>query len=276
MHYNINGSEKLVKTRIITAVIAALLFIPFVWIGGLPFIGLVYVLATIGTYELLRMKEIHIYSFPAVMSLVLLWIVLIPAEYNGMLESIGIIKTELIFLIVLLLLTFTVLSKNKFTFDDVSFLLLATIYIGMGYYYFIETRLIENGLAYVIFALFTIWVTDSGAYFIGRSLGKNKLWPEISPNKTIEGSIGGIVCAIILAIIFELVYPLGNSMILMISSAVVVSVFGQIGDLVESAFKRHFDVKDSGKILPGHGGILDRFDSILFALPILHLLHILF
>lgn len=264
------------KTRILTGVIAALLFIPFVWYGGMPFIGLVYILATIGAYELFRMKQIHIYSIPAVLGLVLLWTVLIPSEYAGILENIGIVKTELIFTIVLLLLTVTVLSKNKFTFDDVSFLLLSTIYVGIGYYYFLETRLIEDGLAYIIFALFTIWVTDSGAYFIGRSMGKNKLWPEISPNKTIEGSVGGIICAIVLAIVFHLMYPLGTSMLLMIVSAIVVSVFGQIGDLVESAFKRHYDVKDSGKILPGHGGILDRFDSILFALPILHLLHILF
>ena len=122
----------------------------------------------------------------------------------------------------------------------------------------------------MVYALFTIWATDTGAYFIGRAWGKRKLWPEISPNKTVEGSIGGIVCAVVVAVIYQLFTNLFDSVALLIVMTVVLSIFGQLGDLVESAFKRHYGVKDSGNILPGHGGILDRFDSLLFILPILH------
>ena len=109
-------------------------------------------------------------------------------------------KVEIALLAVLLFLTYTVVTKNRFTFDDVAFSIMCTLYVGMGFYYFIETR--EAGLVYIFYSLFIIWATDSGAYFIGRAMGKRKLWPEISPNKTIEGSIGGIVCAVIVSILF--------------------------------------------------------------------------
>lgn len=264
------------KKRLITSLVAGALFLLFIVYGGLPFTGLIYVLATIGLYELLRMKNIHIYSIPGILSMVLLWVILVPSQHTDLLTNLGFEKMELIFIIVLLLLSYTVLMKNKFTFDDASFLLLATIYVGMGFYYFIETRMFNRGLSYFFFTLFVIWATDSGAYLIGRSFGKRKLWPEISPNKTIEGSLGGVCCAIVLAVVFQLINPLPFTFVFGIFVAIIISVFGQIGDLVESAFKRHYHVKDSGKILPGHGGILDRFDSMLFALPIIHLLHVLF
>ena len=108
---------------------------------------------------------------------------------------------EFTFLIVLLFLTYTVLTKNKFTFDDVAFSLLSILYVGMGFYYFMETR--DAGLVYIFYSLFIIWATDSGAYFTGRAIGNRKLWPEISPNKTIEGFFGGIISAVIVSILFD-------------------------------------------------------------------------
>jgi phosphatidate cytidylyltransferase len=261
------------KQRIITAVIAAAVFLPIVFYGGLPFNLLVYLLGTVGVLELLKMKKIELLSIPSFLSILLLWVFLIPRRADSILTMFSNYKVEIALFAVLLLLTYTVLIKNKFTFDDAAFVMLATIYVGMGFYYFIEIR--ENGLAYVFFALFIIWATDSGAYFIGRAMGKNKLWPEISPNKTVEGSVGGVVCAIVVAVIFQVIAPVEDSMVKLLIVAVVLSVFGQVGDLVESAFKRHYGVKDSGNILPGHGGILDRFDSLLFVWPILHFLTML-
>ena len=118
-----------------------------------------------------------------------------------------------------------------------------------------------------------VWSTDIGAYMIGRKIGKHKLWPVISPNKTWEGSIGAVVCALIcsaiyMAILGSLGINFGVSELTMIILAFFLSIVGQMGDLVESAYKRFYGVKDSGKILPGHGGILDRFDSMLFVLPV--------
>ncbi|MFZ3587888.1 phosphatidate cytidylyltransferase [Bacillus sp. DJP31] len=256
--------------RILTAILAVAIFLPFVIIGGLPFTLFIYLLATIALYELLRMKNISVQTFPGVLSLILIWVLLFPSTTLDFMTDVNVSKVEIALLAVVFLLSYTVITKNKFTFDDAAFVILATIYIGIGFYYFIETS--DKGLKYLFFAMFVIWATDSGAYFVGRAVGKRKLWPEISPNKTIEGSIGGVICALIVAIIFQFFLPITDSFFKMLLITVLLSIFGQMGDLVESALKRHYDVKDSGTILPGHGGILDRFDSLLFVLPIFHFL----
>jgi phosphatidate cytidylyltransferase len=261
------------KQRIVTAIIAAAVFLPIVMYGRIPFIMLTYLLASIGLYELLKMKQIKLSTVPGVLSLLLLWVFLIPAQYQDVLLNLKYTKVELFFLVVLLFMTYTVATKNRFTFEHVAFAVLGTLYIGLGFYYFIETR--EAGLPYIFYSLFIIWATDSGAYFIGKSMGKKKLWPEISPNKTIEGSIGGVICALIVAVLFSLFSNIDASLFQLFVITIILSVFGQIGDLVESALKRHFNVKDSGRILPGHGGVLDRFDSLLFVWPLISFLHLI-
>ncbi|WP_027408718.1 phosphatidate cytidylyltransferase [Anoxybacteroides tepidamans] len=254
------------KQRVITGVIAAALFLPIVIFGGIPFIIVTYVLGTIGLFELLRMKRIHIFSPGAIASFLLLWIWLLREPW---LTDIPIKKMDALLIAAFLLLIYTVITKNRFTFDEAAFAILSTLYVGFGFHYFMETRL--AGLDYMFYALFIIWATDTGAYFTGRAFGRRKLWPEISPNKTVEGSIGGVICALIVAAVYQLFTHFFASFPLLLLMTVVLSIVGQIGDLVESAFKRHYGVKDSGNILPGHGGILDRFDSLLFMLPILHL-----
>jgi phosphatidate cytidylyltransferase len=162
-----------------------------------------------------------------------------------------------------------VFSKNSYTFDDVAFPVLVSLYVGFGFQNFTLAR--ESGVPVLMFALLVVWSTDIGAYFCGMKFGKNKLAPHISPNKTIEGAIGGIICAVIVAVIYLLVWPMNYSLLVMLPLTAVFSVVGQMGDLVQSAYKRHYGVKDSGNILPGHGGILDRFDSLLFVFPLMHL-----
>ena len=260
------------KQRIITAVIAAALFIPFVIYGQLPFTILIYAMAAVGLFEVLKMRGISLFSVPGIISLLSLFIILMPNSWSEQIQDITkYSRIEYLFICAILLLIYTVLVKNKFTFDDVGFLLASALYVGIGFHFFIATR--EEGLAYVVYALVIVWTTDSGAYFIGRKLGRNKLWPEISPKKTIEGFVGGIVVALISVIIFQWIANLDISWIALIVVSIVASIFGQLGDLVESAIKRHYGVKDSGNILPGHGGILDRFDSLLFVLPLLYFLH---
>jgi phosphatidate cytidylyltransferase len=263
------------KQRIVTAVIAAAIFLPIVIYGGIPFIILTYLLASIGLYELLKMRKLSLFSVPGVISLILLWIFLLPDQFKNVLENADYTKIELALFAVLLFMTYTVATKNRFTFDDVAFAILATLYIGIGFYYFIETREAETGLTYIFYALFMIWATDSGAYFIGRAIGKNKLWPEISPKKTVEGFFGGIASALVVALLFVFFSDINDSIWKLLWITTILSISGQIGDLVESAIKRHYNVKDSGQLLPGHGGILDRFDSLLFVLPLMHFLHLL-
>lgn len=147
------------------------------------------------------------------------------------------------------------------------------LYIGMGFRYFIAARAIN--FQTLLYGMLIVWITDSGAYLIGRKLGKNKLAPKISPNKTWEGSIGGTLAAVIILAVYCYFIPVGAGWITMIFVTLILSIFGQFGDLIESSLKRYYGVKDSGKILPGHGGILDRFDSMLIVMPMLHLLGII-
>lgn len=260
------------KQRIITAILAFAFFIPLVIFGGLPFTIVIYLIASIGLFELLRMNDIKLFSTPGIITWFALVVLLIPSSWEASIyEVIGFSKIEMVFAAVLILLIHTVVVKNRFTFDHAAYSVLAVLYVGIGFYYLIETR--AFGIEHVAYAFLVIWTTDSGAYFIGRKIGKRKLWPEISPNKTIEGFVGGLLSAIIFACIFQYFIPVASSYIVLIAVTFAASIIGQLGDLVESALKRHYDVKDSGKLLPGHGGILDRFDSLLFVLPLLHFLN---
>lgn len=128
----------------------------------------------------------------------------------------------------------------------------------------------------IVLAIFImIWCNDTFAYIVGKSIGKHKLLERVSPKKTIEGFIGGIVFTIIASIIISQFYTFFN-VTLWILSGLVISLFGTLGDLVESKFKREAGVKDSGNIMPGHGGILDRLDSVIFVIPFLYILYLIY
>jgi phosphatidate cytidylyltransferase len=124
----------------------------------------------------------------------------------------------------------------------------------------------------IISILTIIWTNDTFAYLVGRSVGKNKLFERVSPKKTIEGFVGGLILSMIAGFSLAQFY-LDESIIQWILIAVIVSTFGTLGDLIESKFKRNAGVKDSGNIMPGHGGFLDRLDSIIFAAPFVYLFY---
>jgi len=122
----------------------------------------------------------------------------------------------------------------------------------------------------MISILSIIWVNDSFAFLVGKNFGKHKLFPSVSPKKTVEGLLGGLVFSL-LAGLFISKYQTDFSLINWLIIALIVSILGTVGDLVESKFKRQADIKDSGTIMPGHGGVLDRLDSLLFAAPFVYL-----
>lgn len=132
-------------------------------------------------------------------------------------------------------------------------------------------RSLEQGRAWVFLAFFMVWATDTFAYLVGRVFGKHPLAPQVSPNKTIEGSIGGLIGAILIGQIASRSMT-GMPWTFFLGLSLVVGISAQIGDLFESALKRSAGVKDSGNLIPGHGGILDRFDSMFFAFPIVYYL----
>lgn len=152
---------------------------------------------------------------------------------------------------------------------------LGTIYVGGLFGHFLLLRSLEPaGLALTLLAVAGTWATDSGAFFIGRALGGRPLAPSISPAKTVSGAVGGWACGFVVVLLGSVLLaaiPLPRALVL----AVVVPVACQVGDLLESAIKREAGVKDSGRLLPGHGGILDRFDSLLLVIPCVYYLSVL-
>ncbi len=256
------------KQRVITAVIALIIFLPLLYLGGLPFDILVTLMGIVAMSEFLIMKKKLLVSFEAIVSFLLMLSILLPVFWAGFWsqDTLG----GSFYLLALVMLVYTVISKNRFSFDDAGVLLLGGLYAGLGFRFMMLAR--AESLWMMLYALLIVWVTDSGAYLIGRKIGKNKLAPHISPNKTWEGSIGGSLSAVVIvgAYLYFVQAAFPYSFSTMLLWTLVFSVGGQLGDLIESAFKRHYGVKDSGKILPGHGGILDRFDSLLFVLPLMH------
>lgn len=257
------------KQRVITAVIALIIFIPIIIAGGIWIDIAALVLGAVALSEVLIMKKKLLVSPEAILSGLAVLLLISPDGWFSNLPG-HLSATYLVYLLILLLLLRTVMSKNRFTFDDAAVITLGLLYIGTGFHYFIAAR--DTSLSMLFYALFTVWITDSGAYMIGRKLGKHKLAPAISPNKTWEGSIGGTVAAVIIVSIYAAIFSVGQyNVFLMILITLILSIAGQFGDLIESALKRFYGVKDSGKILPGHGGILDRFDSLIIVLPLMHL-----
>lgn len=262
------------KVRVITAIVALIIFVPLLIIGKLPLLILTLMMGVVAVGEILRMKHSFFISAEAIISFIGVISLILP---NSFWQGVPFIKSGhmVFYILTFLMLLNTVVVRNHFNFDDAGALVLSMLYIGTGFHYFYQARSI--GLATVMFGMLIVWLTDSGAYMVGRTIGKHKLAPKISPNKTLEGSIGGsIVAVLVVPTLFSLFGWLPSySLFELLGIAIVLSIAGQIGDLIESGFKRHYGVKDSGNILPGHGGILDRFDSMLIVMPLMALLEML-
>lgn len=258
------------KKRVIFGALALAIFIPLLIVGGVPFQLFIGFLAMIATAELLKMNRLSPSSIEGILAMLAALVLTLPLEtYLSFLPTDGNYIAYAI--VVFLLLGSIVFNIGSYSYSEVVYPIASSFYVGIGFHNLVGARM--DSIDKVLFALFIVWATDTGAYMIGRQIGRRKLIPKVSPNKTIEGSLGGILSALVVATIFILFdkkvlagYSFGKMLLLV----VVFSIFAQFGDLVESAIKRHFGVKDSGKIIPGHGGILDRFDSMIFVFPIMH------
>ena len=158
------------------------------------------------------------------------------------------------------------LRRDKTTaFASWIWTLAGIIYLGWLVSHYIAIRGMDYGREWIIFTLFTTFISDSASYFTGRAFGRHRMAPAISPRKTWEGAAGGMICAALVSLALQRWLQLPTGYISIAILAATVSIFGQIGDLVESLFKRNTGAKDSSQALPGHGGFLDRIDSVVFA-----------
>lgn len=161
------------------------------------------------------------------------------------------------------------LGYPKIQVTEVSYNFTGLVYTVVLLSHLYLLRQLPGGAAWAFLSFFLVWATDTGAYLIGRAFGKHPLSPRVSPNKTVEGSLGGLLTAVLVAVLYWN-YIGGASLAYFLGLALVAGVAAQLGDLFESALKRSAGVKDSGKLIPGHGGVLDRFDSFVFAIPVVY------
>lgn len=263
------------KDRLLTGTIGGGLLLLFVYIGGEAYRFLVALLVAFAYREMLRLKNVSLWSWHGISGLILLIWFFFPFDWHVLTPLTEADPPMLLFGFLGYLMLMTVLSKNRVSFDEAAFIIVSTLYLGFGFHYMLETRFLpENGMLWT-FLIFTLtWATDTGAFFFGKRFGKHQLWPAISPNKTIEGSLGGLFFSILVSLLFVTGFSF-LTYIEAVITAIFISVAAQFGDLIESAMKRHYQVKDTGTLLPGHGGVLDRFDSLIFVFPVLHLFQII-
>lgn len=258
------------KTRIITAIIALPFLIIPIYLGGLSLYVMIFLLSIIGIYELLnayKVKDTGLYIIAALMTLS--YYLLLRFNLRSYF-SLAIVT----FLIVLLI--YYVMYFQKIKFEEITITFISFFYIT----YLISHILLirennEYGFVLVWLVFIIAFGSDTFAYFSGKLLGKHKLAKNLSPNKTIEGSIGGIIGAIILTLTYGYFMKFPDLILLGILGGVG-SIVSQFGDLTASAIKRQTGIKDFGKLLPGHGGILDRFDSNFFTAPFVYYIMMLF
>lgn len=260
--------------RIVTGLVAGIVFAGLLWLGGWAYTALLVLMAVIGYSEFVKLNGQSSHRpdvLAAYFAVILLTLTHLPAHWTIALPA----SSDVIWLLGFVLLAATVFSKNEINLEHASVLWLGAVYVGFGFHYMLATRELEHGIFWSAVAFVCIWSSDAGAYFVGKAFGRTKLWPAISPNKTVEGALGGLAAALLAGFIFAWCRPdvlgLGQAAAI----GIVAAVCGQIGDLIQSAYKRFRGVKDAGKLLPGHGGILDRTDSWLIVFPILHLLGLL-
>lgn len=182
----------------------------------------------------------------------------------------GIVLVLILDLVLLCLFALYRFAAPDDLFDTIARQMLGVVYIPIPLSLLLFVRNMEHGVLWVFWLLIVCFMNDTGAFYSGTFLGKRKLAPRISPKKTVEGSVGGIVASMTAGLILSLIFFKSPILaLIMIPCSILIALAGQAGDLFESALKRASAVKDSGRILPGHGGMLDRIDGLLFAIPVL-------
>lgn len=255
------------KTRIISAIIMAIIVIPILLIGGLPFKLFIMALGIASLYEIIniRKKEKEIPLILRIFSYILIaiFISLGTDIYSSDYEMIY--KIMIVLFLIYFLPVIFINDTEKYNITDALYILGSTLFLAIAYNSCI--MITNNNISYLLYILIVTMGTDTFAYFTGYFIGKNKLCEKISPKKTWEGAIGGSFIGTIIGTVFY-VYIISSetSLLTIVPITLLLSIVGQFGDLFFSSIKRYFEVKDYSNLIPGHGGILDRLDSVIFVI----------
>ncbi|MGI6468790.1 MAG: phosphatidate cytidylyltransferase [Syntrophomonadaceae bacterium] len=253
------------RTRLITALVGAALMIFCLYQGGIWWSGLFLVLALVAFYEyadMLRQKNIPVLWLPGGVLLILLWASPLLAEewiWAGLMA------------VSLMVVAAGIWFYPRLTVAELSLNLFGPVYLGLTLQYSLRILNLPDPFMIMLLALLLTWASDVGGYALGLLWGKRKLAPQLSPKKTWEGALGSVLFCLAVALLylhFTALAPQKGAYLIIL--ALFASLAAQMGDLFMSAIKRYFGVKDSGFIIPGHGGVLDRFDSFLLVLPLVY------
>jgi phosphatidate cytidylyltransferase len=258
------------KTRVITGIgifVVAVLLVVLAPFTPIFCIGM-SVLAVMASFELLRVfgihKDWHISAPSYLLAAALPFAAYFVTDETRV--KFILIEAAIIFIYLVYLLGAAVFSHKKIKFVLVAAVFMALVYVIVSFTSLSLLMYVNKGLFYFGVIIISSWGCDAGAYFIGCKFGKHKLIPDVSPNKSVEGAIGGVLVSIVLNVLYGFVVStLGGAKVEYLSLALlglVLSIVAMVGDLIASLIKREYGIKDYSNLLPGHGGIVDRFDSV--------------
>lgn len=259
------------RTRLVSGVILLAITITIVVLGGNYLYAVLFLIALIGMMELLRVVKMNkvIPGLIAYLAGILYYLFLYfeLTEYQ-MLLFVGFL---------LLLMLAYVFGFPKYSTEQITTAFFSLFYVSVMLSYIYQVRMLGDGAILVWLIFIGAWGSDTCAYCVGMLIGKHKVAPKLSPKKSLEGCIGGVVGAALLGFIYatickQWIHGLENPQLAFAIIGAASSVLSQIGDLAASAIKRNHNIKDYGTLIPGHGGVLDRFDSIIFTAPIVYYL----
>ncbi len=254
----------MLRQRVLTALAGGPLFLVTAWVGGIPFQIMVVGLGILGYLEfayLVRFRGHRVILIPGS----LLGIALVFLFYSPRHEVLVAVALAAISVV-----AWKLAAPNAYSILDLWVTILGTLYLFGFLGFLIGLRMLPGGFGALALLVMVVWASDTAAYFAGRAFGRHRLWPRVSPAKTWEGGLAGLLAATLVGAIATGI--LGKGITLGIIVGGVGSLAGQLGDLTESALKRYAGVKDSGNLIPGHGGVLDRFDSLIMASPFVYAL----
>ncbi len=235
-----------------------------VWYGGLPLSVVILIIAVVGIIEMCRLwnrMDIHAW-LPGALAGGFGFIISTYYEDRYLFEF-------ALFLTLAAGIIYLISVYPSFTFTDLSATVFTPIYAGWFLAHIIYLRQLPDGFHFVFLVLAATWCTDTFAYFVGINIGRHKLAPVLSPNKSVEGALGGVAGSVAVSLVIGIIthrIPVIHYIVL----GLLTGIIGQVGDLLESAVKRSAGVKDSGRLIPGHGGMLDRFDSLYLTAPMVY------
>ncbi len=261
------------RTRLISGIVMVVILLVTVILGGPVLFVVLGLISLIGMSELYNVVSVRD-KLPGILGYIAMlgYYVLL---YTGQLEE-GLLPLTILFLV--LLMGAYVFTYPAYNAEQVMTVFFGLFYVAVMLSFIYRTRMLEDGMVMVWLIFLSSWGCDTCAYCVGMLIGKHKMTPILSPKKSVEGGIGGVLGAALLGLLFALAMnQWGGADVSPAACALICgigAIIAMIGDLAASAIKRNHDIKDYGTLIPGHGGILDRFDSVIFTAPVIYYLSV--